>query len=104
MLLRADAQDETRDVVVLARESHEGVYILHHSFQSFARGFGRRVLDAKEEPRFAVFLSGIIDSFHHSVGEDEEQVARLKLHAAGWAENFFFREKWKSKRRASRRE
>ena len=101
MLLRGDAQYETRDVVMLARIADKSIYIRHHSSERFVRCFGRSILDAWKQPRFAVFFSRIVDGFDDSIRKDEEQVARLKLHASRWVGNDVVGEQRKPERRAS---
>src|SRR5579864_2955000 len=101
MLLRADAQDETCDVVVLARVTDEGVHIGHNSLQRLAGYFGRSILDAWEEPRFAVFFSHTVDGLDYAIRENEEQVARSKPNPSRRVGDRLIRDKRNAERRTS---
>jgi hypothetical protein len=70
-VLGLDANDQAGNVIVLARIADEGTYISHNSFQSFGCTLGRRVLNARNKARFAVFCGRIIGRLYHSVGENE---------------------------------
>src|SRR5439155_17440297 len=76
-------QDQARDIVMLPRPADEGIYRVHEILQSLGGAALALLRERLQETQFTILVIILVHSFHQTVGENQQQIARTKRRRCG---------------------